>query len=187
MLSTKTIAKKIFLVFFSALATITNQTRVYAFEISLASSSPISSNEEFIYIYNINLESGESLEPDNLNNLILTSLAEVTEVRAFEPYSVAENGFDSTSANFEVIADLSPETNFPGVIEITSTSSVVGNIDYLAFFNDGSSIIASSGGRVLGPTNASSVPFTFSPSLGLLISASFFSVYYLKRLCRSKV
>ena len=177
MLSTN-IVRKIFLTCFPFLAAIASQTSVYAFEISLDKSSPVSSNGEFIYTYNITLESGESLVPNSLNDLILISLAKVTGAQASAPYSVPENGFDSTSANFEVIADLSPETNFPGVIEITSTSSLVGNVDYLAFFNDGSNVLASSVGQVQGPINSSSVPFTFSPSLGLFISANCFSAYY---------
>ena len=181
MLLTTIARKNFFITCFSCLVAITSKADVYAFEISLDASSPLTSNEEFIYTYNITLESGESLEPNNLNSLILTSLAEVTDAQGSEPYAVDENGFDSISANFDVTVDLSPKTNFPGVIKITSTSSILGNIDYLAFFNDGSNNVASSGGQVLGPTNASSVPFTFSPSIGLFISASFLSLYYLKK------
>ncbi|MGK7935692.1 MAG: hypothetical protein AB4206_07800 [Xenococcaceae cyanobacterium] len=177
-----TISRKIVLLTcWSCLAAIANQTSVSAFNITLTESSPLSSNGEFIYSYDITLESGESLDPDNFHNVVLTSLAEVTGAQASSPYSVPENGFDATSANFDVVANSSSQTNFPGVIEITSTSSVVGNVDYLAFFNDGNNIIASAVGQVAGPKNSNSVPFTFSPSLGLLISASFSSMYYLKK------
>lgn len=177
-----TISRKIVLLTcFSCLAAISSQTSVSAFSIALTESSPLNSNGEFIYSYDITLESGESLEPDNFHNVVLTSLTEVTGTQASSPYSVPENGFDATSANFDVVANSSSQTNFPGVIEITSTSSVVGNVDYLAFFNDGNNIIASAVGQVEGPKNPNSVPFTFSPSLGLLISASFSSMYYLKK------
>ncbi len=181
MLLTTISQKIILLTCWSCLAAIASQTSVSAFNITLTESSPVSSNGEFIYSYDITLESGESLDPDNFHNVVLTSLAEVTGAQASSPYSVPENGFDATSANFDVVANSSSQTNFPGVIEITSTSSVVGNVDYLAFFNDGNNIIASAVGQVEGPQNPNSVPFTFSPSLGLLISASFSSMYYLKK------
>lgn len=181
MLLTTISQKIILLTCWSCLAAIASQTSVSAFNITLTESSPVSSNGEFIYSYDITLESGESLDPDNFHNVVLTSLAEVTGAQASSPYSVPENGFDATSANFDVVANSSSQTNFPGVIEITSTSSVVGNVDYLAFFNNGDNIIASAVGQVEGPQNPNSVPFTFSPSLGLLISASFSSMYYLKK------
>lgn len=180
---TSIIISRKFLVFtcFSFLGAMTSQTSVYGFNILLDVSSPVNNNGEFIYTYNVTLESGESLTPNSFNDLILTSLAEVTDAQAVSPYAVPANGFDSTSANFDVVSDPSPATSFPGAIEITSTSSIVGNVDYLAFYNDSNNLPASLSGQVQGPIESNSIPFTFSPGLGLLISASFFSVYYLRR------
>lgn len=180
MLLINVVRKFFVLTCFSCLGAITSSTSVYGFNIVLDTSSPIDDNGEFIYTYDITLESGESLVPDGFDNLILENLAEVTKVEAFSPYLVTENGFDSTSANFEVAIDSSPQTNFPGVIEITSTSSVVGNIDYVGFYNDSNNLPAISVGQVLGPIESNSIPFTFSPSLGLLISASFLGISYFK-------
>lgn len=177
-----TITRK-FLLFtcFSFLGVTIAKTSVYAYSISLDSSSPIEDNGEFIYTYDITLEPGESLESDSSNSLILTGLAEVIDAQAFSPYIIPENGFDSTSANFDTIADPPIRMSFPGVIEITSTSSVVGSINYDAFYNDSNNFPTFASGQTQGPVAFRPIPLTFSPGLGLLISASFFSMYYLKQ------
>lgn len=121
------------------------------------------------FSYSVTLQTGESLGTGD--PLIFQNLSGVTSASASNPYSLV--GFDPSSANFIVSANESGAQTFPGVITINSTAST-GTVNYSGGFSGGTF-----SGTINGP--AVSVPFEFSPSLGLAIMAGIFGLNYLRK------
>lgn len=130
------------------------------------------------FTYSLTLEAGESLNtspfPDSLNIDNLASVTNVTSDNSI--YTVL--GSDTTSANFMVTTPVSSAFSiqvFNQIITITSDSNVLGDINYSGGFSGGSfNNIAQ------GPINAT-VPFEFSPGLGIVISLGSFFVMHSRR------
>lgn len=139
------------------------QTNAEAITVSLDGGTP-SGN---VYNYSITLDNNESL--DTFDTLVFLDLADVTNATASSPFQ--NDGFGSEDANFSVTANTNGSQTLSNVIQITSNAPV-GIVNYDLFTNSGSF-----SNTVLGPsTTATSVPFEFSPSLGLLLMGSVFGI-----------
>ena len=128
------------------------------------------------YSYTVALDASDSL--DIGDQLILTNLSGVTAADASSPYILG--GFDATSANFLVNATTSGETTLTGVISLTSADSL-SDLEYQVFFTDNSTpSVASSF------ASSASVPFDFSPALGIVLVFGSLGLRQLKRKLNSQ-
>ncbi len=98
------------------------------------------------------------------------------DANANSPYILG--GFDATSANFSVNTLTSGPATLSGVIQLESPNSLDG-LEYQAFFTDNGTPNVSSG--VVDASTSASVPFEFSPGLGIILLASGFGLRQLKQ------
>ena len=146
-----------------------SQTDARALSVSLDGGAP-SGN---VYNYSVTLDSDESI--DTFDSLVFLNLAGVTNATASSPFAIDTNGFGSNDANFDVITNASGSQTLSSVIQITSTATV-GTVNYDLFTGSGSF-----SGTVLGPSaTTASVPFEFSPGLGIMMITSVFALNKLK-------
>ena len=123
-----------------------------------------------IFAYDITLNAGESLVASN-DYIYLTNLGGVTGTSAQFPYTT--DGFDSTSADFLVSANVSSSTSpqtFLNAITIISNNPT-GNISFEGTTNANLNEFLHN--SIEGPVVANAVPFDFSPSLGILTIIGF--------------
>ncbi|WP_036482575.1 hypothetical protein [Myxosarcina sp. GI1] len=158
--------------------TIIFQHSVRAFQFTFDEASSDVANGT--YVYDINLEDGESLSStDPANDLNVYNLAEVTNVftDSAGPYTLSEDGgFDEISASLTVTnEDYSTTDN---IVTIESTITTPGPIDYLGNSEGGAT--PSYTGSTLGPS-VQAVPFEFSPSQGLFLVAGFWGLFYYRK------
>ncbi|VEP14835.1 exported hypothetical protein [Hyella patelloides LEGE 07179] len=150
---------------------LSNQSNAQAVSISFDSVS----NDN--YNSSITLDAGESLSSGNV--LLLTNVQGITSATTpvnspFE-LSTIGGGFSTINANalFEV-SDSESESGpvtLSNVIQINATGSL-DNVEYKLFASDSFS------GAVTN--NSTSVPFEFSPGLGIAIATGFFGWRFLK-------
>lgn len=150
-----------------------SQTNAEALTVSLDGGAP-SGN---VYNYSITLDNSESI--DILDTLVFLDLADVTNATASSPFQI--DGFSTEDANFSVSANTTGPQTLSGVIQITSTASV-GTVNY-DLFTGGNSFSS----NVLGPstTAAASVPFEFSPALGIIMATGVLILTQLKNKLKS--